>query len=273
MSLTIATISAVNLELTEFSVKQAQKVLPYSETLVFTNNPINTDSNHVYHKIEDNFNRAEYSIFCMKKLVDYIKTDFVCLVQYDGIAVNKDSWDDSFYDYDYIGSLSNLTDNGLVQYPFTKKKFIKAGILKNFVGGGGFSLRSKKLLEALQDKKFKSYCTGQNPVTGKSDYYFCEDVFISILYRKKLEKRYGIKFAPKKIAKKFCSEFFIDEKSLGFHGFYNFPIFFSEADCMYYFSLLDRRDFRKNFKNFDVLLKNARIKQYNELVDFLEKKL
>ncbi len=132
-----------------------------------------------------------YNDFIIEKLNDYIDTDFVLLIQYDGFILNPNAWTDDYLKYDYTGA------------PWWKNgKFI--------VGNGGFSLRSKKLLEMLQKDKYK--------ITDKDP----EDWFICVTIRKELEDR-GIKFAPIELAKQFSFE--SNEKDgvvwngqFGFHG-------------------------------------------------------
>ena len=43
-----------------------------------------------------------YSEFCIRDLVKYVDTDFVLIVQHDGFVLNPNSWNDKFFDYDYI---------------------------------------------------------------------------------------------------------------------------------------------------------------------------
>jgi hypothetical protein len=69
-----------------------------------------------------------YSIFMLKKLHEYIEKDMVMIVQRDGWILNTSAWDDSWYKLDYIGGLFMQVD---------------------WVGSGGFSLRSKKIMEAV----------------------------------------------------------------------------------------------------------------------------
>ena len=75
----------------------------------------------------------EYSRFVIKDLLRDIATDFVQIIQWDGYVINGPAWTNEFLDYDYIGA----------RWWFRKHD-------RN-VGNGGFSLRSRRLLEALQD--------------------------------------------------------------------------------------------------------------------------
>jgi hypothetical protein len=117
--------------------------------------------------------REQYSFFVIKKLNQYVTTEFVLIIQYDGFILNSKAWDDSFLEYDYIGAPWWYTDG-------------------MNVGNGGFSLRSKCLLEILErDTTINEY--------------FPEDHHICRTYRKHLEKQ-GIRFAPEDVARKFSLE-------------------------------------------------------------------
>lgn len=149
-------------------------------------------SNHkdVVH-IDPIASKEGYSDFIVRKLNDYVNTDFVLLIQYDGFILNPDAWSYDYLDYDYIGA--PLWENN--QY---------------IVGNGGFSLRSKRLVETL--KKFTPSDTDAHP----------EDWFICVTMRKALEER-GMKFAPIDVARQFSFE--SNEKDgivwngqFGFHG-------------------------------------------------------
>ncbi len=67
-----------------------------------------------------------YSIFMLTRVHEYIDTGHVLIVQRDGWILNISAWRDEWLDLDYIGPL-------FVQY--------------DKVGSGGFSLRSKKIMQ------------------------------------------------------------------------------------------------------------------------------
>jgi len=143
-------------------------------------------------KIPKISSKEEYSQFVIKELYKYIKTDYVLLIQHDGYVLCGDSWDNDFINYDYIGAPWLYTDG------------------KN-VGNGGFSLRSKKLLDILGNDEF---IKATDP----------EDSAIGRLYRDYLIRTYGIIFAPEEVADKFSFE--LREpfcKTFGFHGKFHQP--------------------------------------------------
>lgn len=67
-----------------------------------------------------------YSIFMLTKAHAYIDTDHVLIVQRDGFILNPESFDPNWLNLDFIGPI-------FVQY--------------DKVGSGGFSLRTKKLMQ------------------------------------------------------------------------------------------------------------------------------
>jgi len=121
-----------------------------------------------------------------------VKTDHVLIFQYDGFILNPSAWTDEFLRYDYVGA------------PWHGPGSPQVG------GNGGFSLRSKRLLDLIG----KNY----RKIGGQ---IFPEDLWICEKARPFLEKE-GIKFAPKEISSIFSKEgnergvFWNGE--FGFHG-------------------------------------------------------
>jgi len=164
-------------------------------------------------KIPSIQSKQDYSKFILKDLNRYIQTDFVLLIQYDGFVVNADAWFDEFLQYDYIGAKWHWYKDGLN------------------VGNGGFSLRSKKLLEAL---------SGDDVVPDSLEYG--EDSFICRTYRIYLETQYGIKYAPESVADKFSferSEPYC--RTFGFHGLFNMWRFIKSDKLEKFLNLLSPR--------------------------------
>jgi hypothetical protein len=91
----------------------------------------------------------EYSYYMIYELHKHIDTEFVLTIQHDGFVVNQNSWDDSFFDYDYIGA------------PWPKDFFLDEDSIATQnkdndgesirVGNGGFSFRTQKLLKVFVD--------------------------------------------------------------------------------------------------------------------------
>jgi hypothetical protein len=131
--------------------------------------------------------RQAYSKFILKELHHLIKTDFVLIVQWDGWIINKGAWMPKFLEYDYIGAVWFWHPKGLR------------------VGNGGFSLRSKKLLQLTASPEFQYADLN-------------EDDLICHLNRDFLVSN-GIRFAPEELARQFSYERELsDIPTFGFHG-------------------------------------------------------
>lgn len=134
---------------------------------------------------------AEYSSFLLSKMVDHIATSHCLVIQWDGHVLDSKRWRTTFLDYDYIGASWPQFDDG------------------HDVGNGGFSLRSRRLMEACRALPFKSDQA--------------EDIAIGRTNRKWLENN-GMRFAPKALADAFSTERAGDlNASFGYHGVFNMP--------------------------------------------------
>jgi hypothetical protein len=152
-----------------------------------------------------------------------VTTDFNLIVQADGYAVNKDAWTDDFFQYDFIGAPWPWMWGNAPYW---------AGPI---VGNGGFSLRSRRLYEALLDLSPRWQISdwvgdprlAQREFVGfanSGELFIPEDLIIGLWYRGALEKKYGIKFCPPDLANRFSvetihpfTEYWLG-KSFGFHG-------------------------------------------------------
>lgn len=157
-------------------------------------------------KIEPLRSVDEYSNFVIYRLHEYINTSHCLIVQWDGFLTNGRLWDESFLDFDYIGAPFKMRDNDPTYSADDSGKFYA-------VGNGGFSLRSKALLEAPTKLKLKS------PVWSRSKN---EDGFFCVEQRRVLENE-GFRWAPIEIAQKFSNECGLRDwawfrQSFGFHG-------------------------------------------------------
>jgi hypothetical protein len=148
-----------------------------------------------------------YSKFMIEDLHKYVDTKFCLCIQSDGFVINPELWTNEFLKYDYLGapwpSAVNINNDPVDKFLFNKNK----------VGNGGFSLRSKKLLEVCSQIKFDEL----NFPIKSEDMIICH-----FLYEEMLTA--GIKFAPLNLASKFSIESLIENQnnsltsSFGFHG-------------------------------------------------------
>lgn len=152
-------------------------------------------------RIPDIASITEYSDFMVKRLGHFFSAGHVLIVQWDGFITDASRWDARFLDYDYIGA------------PWPTQPMA--------VGNGGFSLRSRRLVDALQRM--------DTPETHPEDLVICGR------YRPDLESRFGIRFAPLDVASRFSWEAVEPvQTTFGLHGFFNFHRAMSEAEIIAY---------------------------------------
>ncbi len=141
--------------------------------------------------IEPIASRDVYSQFVLKRLLPFVATSHALIVQWDGYVVNPAAWDPAFAACDYIGARWYWQPEGFR------------------IGNGGFSLRSRRLLLALQDPRIVLTDT--------------EDLTIGRAFRPLLEREHGIRFADEPLADRFAFEAAHPiGKPFGFHGLFNF---------------------------------------------------
>lgn len=138
-----------------------------------------------------------YSIFCLTEMYKYIDTEFCLVVQRDGWIINPGAWTDDWLQYDYVAPLFVQHDD---------------------VGSGGFSLRSKRIMEAAAQRYRAWDGTDEDAHLLQESVGSYEDGVLS------LQMIYdGFKYAPKSEAMKFGqggnkNPQYYYSHPLGFHG-------------------------------------------------------
>jgi hypothetical protein len=177
----------------------ANKYFKFGRYLILTPDADKYKHDFIEFEKTVSFGYKGYSHFMIFGLKSHITTDFCLVYQSDGSIINPSLWDNSFLNYDYIGAPWGLNA------PIPKR--FKA--YRNYsccVGNGGFSLRSKKLLDIGSTIPF---------FNGN------EDLFL-LLKNKQYLLDNGIKIPDCDFARKFSIEYPIDtnhttENTFGFH--------------------------------------------------------
>jgi hypothetical protein len=139
-----------------------------------------------------------YSEFMLRGLLPHLHTSHLLVVQWDGYVLDAARWEPDFLQFDYIGAPLRGEPPGRA------------------VGNGGFSLRSRRLLQALQDPAMV--------VRHPEDICICHD------NRARLEAA-GMRFAPLALAARFAYERLPPAgPSFGFHGLFNLHRVLPPAD-------------------------------------------
>lgn len=132
-----------------------------------------------------------YNQLITKRLAEELICDHALIIQFDGFILNPQEWAPLFLHYDYIGApWPNYSEHA--------------------VGNGGFSLRSRRLIEAVAELEY-------------SDLSEPEDLFICRRMRPALEEK-GLRFASREIAAHFSVEWpSVPWPTFGFHGIFHLP--------------------------------------------------
>lgn len=198
-------------DLTKYAVERSLEHIDAKDIVIISDREILSGARHIIRPPVANI--SEYADIMLKGTAEHVNTDHALYVQWDGIANDKQQWTDEFLKYDYIGAIWPWEQEG-----------------RN-VGNGGFSLRSKKLLDACQDQQVS--LTKDEPVA--------EDKIIGSTQRAYLEQQYGINFAPVDLARQFSFELGTHVPSFGFHGLWNVFNLMTNADMDYFYNKIDYR--------------------------------
>jgi hypothetical protein len=185
------------------SIVKSMQELPGSKGLLISiEEPPNLPSNVVWKRCHP-IDYLGYSLFMMHGLYAYIETDYCLVVQDDGWVLNGKNFLPEYYDYDYIGAPSHCAFGAGNLY--LKFSWTQATEPVSVVQNGGFSLRSKRFLEACN--KHGIMHLNSNEIHGWN-----EDAQLSAILKPVLQS-YGYKYCPQEIAKYFSIEYV----GLGFH--------------------------------------------------------
>lgn len=218
-TVTLCAATSVNLAATVEALNHCLAQVRVAECILFTSEAVEIDNPLIrVVRIDPLRSSDAYSAFMLERLVDHIRSDHVLVVQWDGFILDAQCWNDEFLDYDYIGAPWPQFADG------------------NDVGNGGFSLRSRRLLEACRD-------LGVHAVGA-------EDVTICRFRRSDLERERGIRFAPLHVAERFAFERTRPRgPTFGFHGVFNMiPLLGSDGFWSIYQHLDERSSVKVDFR-------------------------
>lgn len=205
-SVTLVSVTSIKLERTLKALHYSARNIKFGRVMICTHlDSLHLDGiENVQVKRMGSLNDYSYNV--IYELPPLIQTEYALIVQFDGFVVNPQAWDSEFLNYDYIGAPFELppADDAITHRDRSGRLFR--------VGNGGFSLRSKRLMDL--------------PISTKmpwTDFHgvFNEDCFICANNRHLYEAA-GMRFAPLEVAAKFSRESNIPENegigTFGFHG-------------------------------------------------------
>ena len=203
---TLVAVSSVELDGTLFALSASSYEIEFAEIKLLTSESIQPTNPKIQVERIPKLDLWGYSKFIIKDLYRYVHTTHCLVIQADGFVLNPHKWHKDFLKYDYIGA------------PWPEKLNLEPGnhileMKNNRVGNGGFSLRSKKLLEETAKIDF-------DRLTFPT---FSEDMVIChFMYEEMIAA--GIEFPIPELAAQFSFESpdaafgQTPETSFGFHG-------------------------------------------------------
>jgi len=190
-TVTLCAATSVNVAATIEALRRSLDQVEFGDAVLFTEaTDCDLGEGIRIVRIEPLKSARDYSRFQLRQLADHIGTGHCLIVQWDGFVLDARQWDCAFLDFDYIGAPWPQFADGWN------------------VGNGGFSLRSRRLLDACRDPNFEP----GHP----------EDVAICRTNRELLERVHGIRFAGADVARRFAFEReAVHGPTFGFHGAFN----------------------------------------------------
>ncbi len=186
--------------MTSVKVMETVKAMKYSmKNIDFGDAVFISDKKPVYLPKDIRFAKTtrlncidDFNYKMIYELTDYIHTDYVMIVHYDGFVVHPELWREEFLDYDYIGA----------PWPDPHDDFTYRDINGNLQRvGNSVGIRSKRLLDFPNEAN----------LPFEADHgYFHEDGFLCVKNRHLVEAA-GMKIAPLEVAKYFSHETMIPE--------------------------------------------------------------
>jgi len=203
---TLIAVSSVELDETLLALSISSHEIQFGEIKFLTSESIAPANTKIKTSLIPKLDFLGYSRFILRDLYRYVQTTHCLVIQADGFVLNPYRWQPKFLEYDYIGA---PWPEKLTLYPSLEILDMK----KNQVGNGGFSLRSKRLLEETAKIDF-------DDLTLSS---LSEDLIIGHFLLDQMLNA-GIKFPTPELAAQFSVES-LDaafgqnpRTSFGFHG-------------------------------------------------------
>jgi hypothetical protein len=190
-TVTLCAATSTNIAATVAAIAASSEQIHFGDVLLLTDSAaVESLPGGRIERIAPLRSASDYSRFVLGQLADHVQTEHCLVIQWDGFVIDPGQWDERFVECDYVGAPWPQFGDG------------------HDVGNGGFSLRSRKLIEACRSPGF----TQSHP----------EDVAIGRTNRAFLEREHGIVFADSDTAGRFAFERSAPARpTFGFHGAFN----------------------------------------------------
>jgi hypothetical protein len=213
---TLICVSSVNFEHTLYAFQKSMQKINFGDVKLISdqNPPGFVESGISIEKCDSITSIDSYSHYMIFDLYKHVHTSHCLVIQADGFVINPEQWDPLWLTYDYIGAPWEYIDHSYLD-PWGNH---------HRVGNGGFSLRSKKLLEVPLnayvhfDVNWGNFYKHMNANDTAEDGCIC-------VHNRHIYEVLGCKFAPIEVASRFSHEKLLPEtkgiKPFGFH--YHLP--------------------------------------------------
>ena len=214
-NVTLFCISSDNVEGALYALNKSMEGINFGAVKLITHEePDNLPEGIEFSKCYEITSIHDYNYYCIYNLTRHIDTDYCLLVQPDGFVINPDKWDNDWFNYDYIGAPWYEAPDAYID-PWGKQ---------HRVGNGGFSFRSKTLLDVPSrahiqfDVNWGDFYKHMNAKSTSEDGNIC-------VHNRHIYEALGCTIAPIEIAARFAHEKPIPETKgitpFGFH--YHLP--------------------------------------------------
>ena len=182
---TLVSVTGVNVDAAQRALQQSMQGLRFARVLLISSDPPSVSDPDIERIAIPAMTLAGYSRFILHELHRHIDSAHVLVVQADGYVLNPGRWDPAWLGYDYVGA----------PWPAIAELDGRRVPLANRVGNGGFSLRSRRLLQlvAAEDSSHVG------PVFASEDLFTC-----FVLYDKLVAA--GMRFPTPQVAARFSIE-------------------------------------------------------------------
>jgi hypothetical protein len=197
---TLVMVTTVAHELSAMAVRVCTDYADFGDVLVLTDDPLPFGLLPRFVTIASIRSMAGADRCLWHEVPSRVNTTHVLVVQWDSGIIDPSVWSDEFLQYDYIGAPWGWYGD------------------EHEVGNGGFSLRSKRLMQYVAERE------ALYPIGHPEDVALCRH------YRPALEV-VGFKWPPLAVASRFSLErrtIAGCTKHFGYHGIFNWPRLFQD---------------------------------------------
>ena len=147
-NVTLCAMTSVRVRETIKAMEYSMRGIEFADALIITDKKPVFLPKGIHYRHTSRLNHInDFNYKMVYELGDYIETDFVMLVHYDGFIVHPELWRDEFLDYDYIGAPWPLPKEG----DNTTYRDIHGNLCRV---GNSVGIRSKRLLDYPKRRAF-----------------------------------------------------------------------------------------------------------------------